>query len=61
MEEQPSQALNFFIRSSDLIDQVLKIDPRNEKGLMRKLTILVEIGEKKQYEALLKKLEDIAF
>jgi hypothetical protein len=40
---------------------VLKIDPRNEKGLMRKLTILVEMGDKNKYEEFLSKLEDVAF
>lgn len=54
-------AANYLVRSSDLIDQVLKIDPRNEKGLMRKLTILVEMGDKKKYEEFLSKLEDVAF
>ena len=54
-------AANLLVRSSDLIDQVLKIDPRNEKGLMRKLTILVEMGDKKKYEEFLSKLEDVAF
>lgn len=54
-------AANYLVRSSDLIDQVLKIDPRNEKGLMRKLTILVEMGDKKKYEEYLSKLEDVAF
>ena len=40
---------------------MLKIDPRNEKGLMRKLNILVELGEQKQYEKILSELEDVAF
>lgn len=61
IEEQPSMAANYLVRSSDLIDQVLKIDPRNEKGLMRKLTILVEMGDKNKYEEFLSKLEDVAF
>ena len=61
IEEQPSVALNHFIRSKDLIDQVLKIDARNEKGLMRKLNILVELGEQAQYDKILKVLEDVAF
>ena len=40
---------------------MLKIDPRNEKALMRKLNILVELGESKQYEPMFKLLEDVAF
>lgn len=61
LDEQPKKALNYFERSRDLIDQVLKIDPRNEKALMRKLNILVELGESKQYEPMFKLLEDVAF
>lgn len=61
MDEQPKNALNLFTRSSDLIDQVLKIDPRNEKALIRKCSILIEQGNTKQYEKLIKTLEDVAF
>jgi ribosomal 50S subunit-associated protein YjgA (DUF615 family) len=39
----------------------LKIDPRNEKGLVRKLSILVELGATKQIDSIMKILEDVAF
>lgn len=61
IDEQPKSALNHFTRSSDLIDQVLKIDPRNEKALIRKCSILIEQGKTKDYEKLMKTLEDVAF
>ena len=61
MDERPQSALNHFSRSRDLIDQVLKIDPRNEKALTRKLNILVELGETKALEPIFKVLEDVAF
>ena len=40
---------------------MLKIDPRNEKALIRKLNILLEFGETKKFDALMKILEDVAF
>jgi len=53
--------LNHFTRSSDLIDQVLKIDPRNEKALIRKCSILIEQGYTKDIEKQMKNLEEVAF
>ena len=61
MDERPQNALNHFSRSRDLIDQVLKIDPRNEKALTRKLSILVELGETKAQAPIFKLIEDVAF
>lgn len=61
MDERPQNALNHFSRSRDLIDQVLKIDPRNEKALTRKLSILVELGETKAQTPIFKLIEDVAF
>ena len=39
----------------------MKIDPRNEKALMRKANILVELGDNSKLEPLLKQLEDVGF
>ena len=50
-----------LIRSKGLIDQVLKIDQKNEKALMRKCNILIDLGELKECEKQLKNLEEVAF
>ena len=39
----------------------MKIDPRNEKALMRKANILAELADQSQLEPLLKFLEDVGF
>jgi len=47
-----------------LLDQVLKIEPKNEKALMRKCRVLVDIGGKENFqqcESLLKILNEVAF
>lgn len=61
IEEKPQVALGYFDRSNNLIDQVLKIDEKNVKALIRKCSILVEFGEKIQYQKCLKFLEEIVF
>ncbi len=61
MDEKPQVAMYFYEKSRNLIDQVLKIDDRNVKALIRKVSILVEFGEKLQYEKCLKFLEDVVF
>ena len=61
MEEKPQVALGYYDRSKNLIDQVLKIDEKNVKALIRKCSILVEFGEKMQYTKCLKFLEEIVF
>ena len=48
-------------RSKNLIDQVLKIEPKNEKALMRKCNILIDLGDLKECEKQLKGLEEVAF
>ena len=40
---------------------MLKIDPMNEKALMRKCGVLVDLKEKKECEKMLKLLEEVAF
>ena len=47
-----------------MLDQVLKIEPKNEKALMRKCRVLVDIGGKdnfKQCESFIKILNEVAF
>ena len=50
-----------LIRSKSLIDQVLKIDTKNEKALMRKCNILIDLGDLKECEKQIKLLEEVAF
>ena len=55
---------DYLQKVSNLLDQVLKIEPRNEKALMRKCRVLVDIGGKENYnqcEELLKTLNEVAF
>jgi len=40
---------------------VLKIEPKNEKALMRKCNILIDLGDLKECEKQLKGLEEVAF
>ena len=40
---------------------MLKIQPRNEKALMRKCNVLLDLGKAKECEQVLKLLEEVAF
>jgi len=40
---------------------VLKIQPRNEKALMRKCNVMLDLGHKKECQENMKILEEIAF
>lgn len=48
-------------RASLLLDQVLKIEPKNEKALMRKCNVLLDLGQKDKCLAMMKTLEEVAF
>ena len=50
-----------LIIAKNLIDQVLKIEPKNEKAIMRKCNILLDLDKVKECEELMKNLEDVAF
>ena len=55
---------DYLQKVSNLLDQVLKVEPKNEKALMRKCRVLVDIGGKENYdecETLLKVLNEVAF
>ena len=56
--------MEYLQKVSNLLDQVLKIEPKNEKALMRKCRVLVDIGGKENFqqcESLLKILNEVAF
>jgi hypothetical protein len=43
-KEDPSRQKEYLERANGLIDQVLKIDPNNEKALLRKCGVLIDLG-----------------
>ena len=56
--------MEYLQKVSNLLDQVLKIQPKNEKALMRKCRVLVDIGGNQNYqkcEECLKILNEVAF
>mmetsp|Transcript_5468 Transcript_5468/g.9256 ORF Transcript_5468/g.9256 Transcript_5468/m.9256 type:complete len:197 (-) Transcript_5468:455-1045(-) len=50
-----------FERAIQMLDQVLKVDPKNEKALLRKSNALVESCEFDRAERLLRECEEVAF
>jgi len=50
-----------YDRASLMLDQVLKIDPKNEKSLMRKCSISIQMGDHEGANKYLKSLEEVAF
>ena len=44
-----------------LLDNILKLDGKNEKALMRKCNILLDIGKQEECKSLLSKLCEVAF
>ena len=42
--------MDYLQKVSNLLDQVLKVEPKNEKALMRKCRVLVDIGGKDNYD-----------
>jgi len=48
-------------QANNLLDQVLKLQPKNEKALMRKCNVLLDLGKTKDCEAMMKVLEEVAF
>lgn len=47
-KEEPKQEKVYLERANGLLDQVLKSDPNNEKALLRKCGILVDLGRIKE-------------
>ena len=53
--------LKYLEKANGLLEQILKIDPKNEKALLRKCGVLVDLGGLKECEELLERLNVIAF
>ena len=51
----------YLDRANSLLDQVLKSDPKNEKAMLRKCGVLVDIGKIPECREILEKLQVIAF
>ena len=48
-------------QANNMIDQVLKIDGRNSKALIRKCHVLIDLSKGDDCEPLLKIIEEVAF
>ena len=59
--EEPNMRLKYLEKANGLLEQILKIDPKNEKALLRKCGVLVDLGGLKECEELLERLNVIAF
>jgi len=53
--------LTKYSRASSMLDEVLKIDPLQEKALMRKCSVMIELGDHEGANKFLKCLEEVAF
>ena len=59
--QELSSKASHLERANGLLDQVLKSDPKNEKALLRKCGVLVDLNCLKECEEILEKLNLIAF
>ena len=60
-KEDSFNEIRYLQKANGLLDQVLKSDPNNEKALLRKCAILVDLGSINECYLLLEKLNVIAF
>lgn len=51
----------YLERANGLLDQVLRSDPKNEKALLRKGGVLVDLGRISECREILEKLQVVAF
>ena len=59
-EDAPNKQ-EYLQKANGLLDQVLKSDPKNEKALLRKCGVLIDLNGLKESEEILEKLNLLAF
>ena len=59
-EESPVSA-PLLERANGLLDQVLKLEPSNEKAMLRKCGVLIDLGNISECRQILEKLSVVAF
>jgi len=61
LSKTTSDESKYLSRAMRLLDQVLKIDPNNEKALLRKCGVVLDLGSIQECREIIDKLQVVAF
>ena len=61
LAKQDAGNVKYLQRANGLLDQVLKLDPNNEKAMLRKCGVLIDLGSVTECQQILEKLNVVAF
>jgi hypothetical protein len=56
MSKCTSDEIKYLNKANGLLDQVLRSDPKNEKAMLRKCGVLIDLGNIKECREILDKL-----